>query len=385
MSPRTPFYRFVLILNLPANQPVLRDTADIERVILEDIPLLDVRAPIEYERGCIGDAENIPLLDNKQREMVGTEYADKGHDAALELGLRQATDEVKASRVRQWSQFTERNPEGYLYCFRGGLRSAITQQWLQEAGIEYPRIIGGYKAMRSYLLQQFERLAAEGNILVLASPTGCGKTNLICRLSQSVDIEGLAKHRGSAFGSLFVPQPSQINWENQVASEWLKVSRKSAQPVMFESESHLIGRISLPEFLQNALRAAPVVELVASTQDRIKQIRVDYIGTAMNTYRQTMTEDECYQQLETYISHSLSRIQRRLGGERHKRLSALVPTAVAELKAGSSTVSLDLIVKTLLHDYYDPLYAHKMIGREDQVVFKGSADEIVSWLRECPA
>lgn len=359
-----------------------RDTADIERIILEDIPLLDIRAPIEYERGRITDAVNVPLLDNEQREKIGTEYADNGQDAAIELGLELVTDELKEARIEQWRQFAESHPDGFLYCFRGGLRSQITQQWLKEAGIEYGKIIGGYKAVRSYLLAQFERLAKEGNILVLAAPTGCGKTDLICRLSQSVDIEGMAKHRGSAFGGMFVPQPTQINWENQVASEWLRVSSKSREPVMFESESHLIGRISLPVFLQDALRAAPVVELVTSTEDRIKQIREDYIGTAMSHYGKTYPESECYQQLESFISESLGRIQRRLGGERYQRLNSLVPQAVAELKAKSGTETLDQIVNTLLHDYYDPLYAHKMIGREDQIVFKGNADEIVSWLEE---
>lgn len=358
------------------------DTADIERIILEDIPLLDVRAPIEYERGYIADAVNVPLLDNKQREMIGTEYAEAGRNAAIELGLQHVTDEMKESRLQQWRQFAERNPDGFLYCFRGGMRSQIAQQWLQESGVAYPKVIGGYKAIRRYLLEQFERLAEEGNILVLAAPTGSGKTDLICRLDQSVDIEGLAKHRGSAFGGMFVPQPSQINWENQVASEWLRVSRKSTRPVMFESESHLIGRISLPVFLQDALRSAPVVELATSTEDRIRQIRQDYITTTMNHYRQTMPESECYQQLASFISDSLGRIQRRLGGERYQLLNALVPQAVAELEAETGTETMDQIVRTLLHDYYDPLYAHKMIGREDQIVFKGTAEEIASWVEK---
>jgi len=361
---------------------VQSDTADIERIVLEGTPLLDVRAPVEYERGCIGDAANLPLLDDQQRETIGTEYANNGQDAAIALALTHVTDEVKNGRVQQWSQFVKQNPQGYLYCFRGGLRSEITQQWLQEAGVNYPKVIGGYKAMRSYLLEQFERLAVQGNMLVLAAPTGCGKTDLICRLSQSVDIEGIAKHRGSAFGSLFVPQPSQINWENQVTSEWLRVSKKSDQPVMFESESHLIGRIALPSFLQDALRGAPVVELVVSTEDRIKQIRNDYVGTVMSVHRQTLPENECYQQLEAFICASLGKIQRRLGGERFQRLNALAPIAVAELQTGSTTEGIDEIVRTLLHDYYDPLYAHKMIGREGQVVFKGSADEITAWVEQ---
>lgn len=356
------------------------DTADIERIILDDIPLLDVRAPVEFTRGCIGEAVNAPLLDDQQREMIGTEYANKGQDAAIALGLEHVTDELKESKLKQWKQFFEQHPEGYLYCFRGGLRSKITQQWLREAGLNCPKVIGGYKAVRSYLLSQFERLAAEGNILVLSAPTGSGKTDLICRLNQSVDIEGLARHRGSAFGSMFVPQPTQINWENSVISAWLRAEKGGSKPVMFESESQLIGRIALPSFFQDALRAAPVVELVTSTEGRIRQIREDYIGTAMNTYRQELTEQESYRQLESFISHNLGRIQKRLGGERYQRLIAMVPDAVNELQTNNGTETMDSIVSTLLHDYYDPLYAHKMIGREEQIVFSGSADEIVEWV-----
>lgn len=357
-----------------------RDTAEIERIVLNNTPLLDVRAPVEFSRGSIGHAVNAPLLDDQQREMIGTEYAEHGQEAAIALGLEQVTDKVRENRLQQWKQFVDSHPDGYLYCFRGGLRSKIAQQWLQDAGISYPKVVGGYKAMRSYLLEQFERLAAERNILVVSAPTGSGKTELIRRLQQSVDIEGMAKHRGSAFGSLFVPQPSQINWENEVVSHWLRVSKQSSAPVMFESESHLIGKISLPDYLQTALRSAPVVELIASTNDRIKRIRDDYINTAMNTFRAEMTEEESYLRLESFISHNLSRIQRRLGGERYQRLSAIVPGAVEELQTGSGTDGIDEIVRTLLHDYYDPLYAHKMIGREKQIVFTGTTDEIVAWV-----
>jgi len=359
---------------------VRSDTADIERLILDNVPLLDVRAPVEFERGAVAGAVNVPLLDDKQRELIGKEYAENGQDAAIALGLENATDDVRQIRLDGWSDFVNTHPKGYLYCFRGGLRSKISQQWLNGIGKPYPRVIGGYKAIRSYLLQQFEQLAVAGNIVVLSAPTGSGKTDLICALSQSVDIEGFAKHRGSAFGSLFVDQPSQADWENKVTGEWLRRSRQSEKPVMFEAESQLIGRIALPSFFQDALRAAPVVELITSTDDRIRRIREDYINTAMAAFRADSDETESYEKLEEFISHNLSRIQKRLGGERYRKLNALVPDAVNQLRSGEKPEALNKIVKTLLHDYYDPLYAHKMIGRKEQVIFSGTADEIVEWV-----
>ena len=101
----------------------------------------------------------------------------------------------------------------------------------------------------------------------------------------------------------------------------------------------------------------------------------------MTAYRAQMSEQDSYLRLESFISHNLGRIQRRLGGERYQRLNALVPDAVNELQTGAGTDSMDEIVRTLLHDYYDPLYAHKMIGRENQLLFKGSADEIAAWVK----
>ena len=149
---------------------------------------------------------------------------------------------------------------------------------------------------------------------------------------------------------------------------------------MFESESHLIGRIALPQYLQDALRAAPVVELKTPLSDRIKNIRQDYIDTAMRHYQTTLSRQDSLVQLESFISDNLGRIQRRLGGELYQRLNALVPMVIEQIENDSGTEAVDEIVKTLLHDYYDPLYAHKMIGRESQVVFTGSAPEIVDWL-----
>lgn len=356
------------------------DTADIKRILTDKIPLLDIRAPVEFQRGSVDGAVNVPLLDDKQRELIGKEYAQKGQDAAIALGLENATDDIKEARLSDWSAFIRQHPEGYLYCFRGGMRSSITQQWINETGVQYPKVIGGYKAIRSYLLQRFEELSVAGNILVLSAPTGSGKTDLIRELSQSVDIEGLAKHRGSAFGGLFVDQPSQADWENAVAARWLRLVENSDKPVMFESESHLIGRIALPSFFQEALRGAPVVELITDTADRIARIREDYVNTAMCAFKSEHSETESYSRLESFISDSLGRIQRRLGGEKYKKLNALVPAAVNDLRTNSAPDTMNEIVLTLLHDYYDPLYAHKMIGREQQVVFSGTSEEIISWI-----
>jgi len=357
------------------------DTHTFTKIFTSSTPLLDVRAPVEFRGGAMPGAINIPLLDDKQREAIGVEYAEQGQDAAIELGLNTATEEIRQARLHAWREFTDQHPHGYLYCLRGGLRSKITQSWLQEAGVEYPRIEGGYKAMRGFLISEFERLSAAGNMIVISAPTGSGKTTLINRLQSSIDLEGIARHRGSAFGSLFVDQPAQATWENQVAVNWIKLEAESDAPVVFESESQLIGRVALPHYFQNALRSATVVELITGDEERIKNICHDYIGTTLEHYRNIGSEAQSLDGFEDFIRGCLQRIKKRLGGERFTRLDALLPLMTVELKENKPLEHTHEIVRTLLHEYYDPLYAHKMLGREGQVAFRGSADEITSWLQ----
>src|SRR5690606_21350444 len=139
---------------------------------------------------------NMPLLDDAQREQVGIRYKQQGPQAAIALGLELATPSLRAARLAQWREFYRQHPDGYLYCFRGGLRSQTTQQWLREAGIDYPRVLGGYKAMRGFLLGEFERSVRELPLLVLGGRTGSGKTAFLLQTPPFLDLEGLARHRG---------------------------------------------------------------------------------------------------------------------------------------------------------------------------------------------
>ena len=135
---------------------IRQDTENHQQLFLQDTPIMDVRAPVEFDKGAFPTSQNIPLLNDQQREAVGTCYKQKGQDAAISLGLELAIPEIREQRLTQWQQFITAHPEGYLYCFRGGLRSRTTQSWLKEQGIDYPLITGGYKAMRTYLLQQLD-------------------------------------------------------------------------------------------------------------------------------------------------------------------------------------------------------------------------------------
>ncbi len=340
---------------------------------------MDVRAPVEYARGTIPGAVNIPLLDDSQREQIGTEYAEHGQDAAIQLGLKSATDAIRQQRIGAWRAFAKENPNGYLYCFRGGLRSHITREWLADSGIDLPYVTGGYKAMRSWLISTLERLCLKGQLLVVSSTTGSGKTDLLHKWSHSVDLEGMANHRGSAFGGTFSAQPSQASWENEVTAHWYRLSLKSDRAVLFEAESHLIGKISLPVCLQEALANAPLLALETPYQQRVERIRKDYIQFALRHFKQT-DPDHAMQRLHDYAANNLARIQRRLGGDRYKRMMSLLSVALVEIADGGDSPALDEMIKTMLIDYYDPLYNHKIASRANRIVVTGNESELFHWL-----
>ena len=141
-----------VIQALPKNN---EDDDMIRRIFTDDLPLLDVRAEVEFAKGAFPNSVNIPLLDDEQRRLVGTCYKEEGPKAAFDLGVELITP-FKDQRIAAWKRFSEANPTGYLYCFRGGSRSQISQAGLKEAGVDYPLVDGGYKRMRQFLIDELE-------------------------------------------------------------------------------------------------------------------------------------------------------------------------------------------------------------------------------------
>ncbi|MGE3928439.1 MAG: tRNA 2-selenouridine(34) synthase MnmH, partial [Lautropia sp.] len=148
---------------------------DYRSLFLAVAPLLDVRAPVEFCKGAFPGAVNLPLLTDAERQKVGTAYKQQGQDAAVALGHRLVGGEVRAARVAAWAAFARANPSGLLYCFRGGMRSGLVCEWLRtDAGIHYPRVRGGYKAMRHFLMQTLEAALDECSFVLLSGLTGTG-------------------------------------------------------------------------------------------------------------------------------------------------------------------------------------------------------------------
>jgi tRNA 2-selenouridine synthase len=195
----------------------LPQSDDFRSIVLNETPLIDVRAPVEFAKGAFPHAVNLPLMDDEERRLVGITYKERGNAEAVKLGHTLVSGEVKAARIKAWNDFIDTHPDAKLYCFRGGQRSQISQEWIAQSGREIVRLKGGYKAFRNYLMEETERSITRFNPLVLGGRTGSGKTILLHQLENAIDLEGLANHRGSSFGRTLVPQPSQIDFENALA------------------------------------------------------------------------------------------------------------------------------------------------------------------------
>ncbi|SHF20046.1 tRNA 2-selenouridine synthase [Microbulbifer donghaiensis] len=354
-----------------------QNTADYRYLFLNDVPLMDARAPVEFARGAFPQAENLPLLDDRQRELVGTEYKRSGQQAAIDLGWRLATPEVRAERLAGWSDFVRRHPDGYLYCFRGGLRSRTTQQLLRAEGIDFPLVEGGYKAMRNFLLDELDKQCARLPLIVIAGHTGCGKTELVQQAARAVDLEAIARHRGSSFGRTGREQPAQIDFENRVSIDLLKLAQ-AAGTVFIEDESRLIGRCAVPPVLQQAMQGAPRVLVEESVEARAERIVRDYVNAALPRF--AGSERGPAEALGEELRNNLGKIQKRLGGLRYRQLDEQLQHANRELAASGSADAYIPLVMALLGEYYDGTYDYLMEKREGEIVFRGSFAEVADWL-----
>ena len=358
------------------------DTEHYRELFLNDVPMMDMRAPVEFKKGAFPCSENIPLLDDKQREAVGTCYKQKGQEAAIELGWQLATPDIREQRIAAWQDFIQRHPEGYLYCFRGGLRSRLSQQLVGEAGTAYPLIKGGYKAMRRFLIDELDHHCSTMPLTLVSGRTGSGKTLVIDHLSHAIDLEGLANHRGSAFGRRLQPQPSQIDFENSLSIAVMKQRAQHQLPLFAEDEGRMIGGVTLPMNFIGLMQKAPLAVLETPVAARIDIVMADYIIGAYPQYTAQFGEDEGAIKFSEQILGNLSRIRKRLGGERFTQLHTEFSDALDSLIKHNNSDGFRAGIELLLTDYYDPMYDYQQGQRQGRVVFRGDRGELQQWAEE---
>jgi tRNA 2-selenouridine synthase len=346
--------------------------------------LLDVRAPIEVERGAMPYSIFEPILTNEERHQVGICYKEKGQQAAIDLGYA-LTEPYLESRIVSWKKICEASPTA-VACWRGGLRSKLTTEFIGRSDVL--RIEGGYKALRNYVMGRLEPVVNKKQIVVLTGLTGSGKTELLrdqvsgfrgqkkpfdrnpkpeTRNLEILDLEAEAQHRGSAFGKLGT-QPSQATFENHLATKLLLSPHKT---ILLEDESKSIGRVWIPDVLFTAMCNAPIIVLDISLEERIQNIFEEYVKEATLSYGLEAIK----QKLET----NLLRLYQKLGWN---TTSACVDSLHRAEDNWLEPSAHCHWIKTLLTQYYDPLYKKSLLRYERPVLFQGSREECLGFIEK---
>ncbi|NJN27624.1 MAG: tRNA 2-selenouridine(34) synthase MnmH [Cyclobacteriaceae bacterium] len=269
------------------------------------VAIADVRSPGEFEEGHIPGAVNLPLFSDSERAQVGTIYKQKGKEKAIELGLEIVGPKMNllANKAKTLAVNSKLN----VHCWRGGMRSEKMAWLFDLVGIDTTILIGGYKAYRQQLLDDFQNL---DRLILLQGPTGSGKTKILHELEnlgeQIIDLEHHARHKGSAFGALGMEeQPNTARFQNTLYEDYLKLD--PSKRIWIESESITIGRVYLPQTLWDAMNRSPVIEI-----DLEKKLRTSNILAEYGHFDHEL------------LASSIQKIQSRFGGDRVKKALALL-------------------------------------------------------------
>lgn len=335
-----------------------------------ELSVIDVRSQGEYEKAHFGNTVNIPILSDAHRHEVGLTYKLEGSEAAKTLGHRLVSGDYKEGLIQQWCEAINSHPQepALIFCWRGGLRSRLAQDWVCQNGCEVIRVDSGYKGLRHEALNVLENPAP---FVILSGMTGSGKTRLIHKLRHYVDLEGIANHRGSAFGAQFgASQPQQATFENRLAQALYQV----ADNMVLEDESPNIGRCHLPDSLYNQMVTAPMVMIETTARLRAFEIYQEYIQTPLANGRPL-------QELEQSFAHNIERIRNKLGGLACDNIKNLLKEAfkVHAGNDGEIAAHLDWIERLLTH-YYDKQYLYSLSMKSRKTLFKGPWADCLDFL-----
>jgi tRNA 2-selenouridine synthase len=339
---------------------------DIEKFLKlsEECPVFDVRSPGEFLHAHIPNALALPLFTDEQRKIIGTAYKQQSRQVAVKKGLDFFSERMKLipdeaeELFKDWQETKgKENPrinanQILVHCWRGGMRSGAVAWLLDMYGFKVYTLKGGYKSFRNWALSQFEK---EYKINILGGYTGSGKTGVLQEMKQRgnrvIDLEGLANHKGSAFGSLGEkPQPAQEMFENLLAIELYKAtaaeekSKTNGEPhtkilsgdIWIEDESRHIGTVGIPNLFWSQMRKSPLYFLEIPFEERLHHI--------VSTYGVFN---------KTELMNSIIKIQKRVGGlEAKNAINFLMENNIKECFS-------------ILLQYYDKLYNNSLYKREN--------------------
>jgi tRNA 2-selenouridine synthase len=295
--------------------------------LADTIPVIDVRSPLEFLNGHIPEAINLPLFSDSEREAVGTIYKKSGRIPAILEGLKLTgpSMEMKLKKALKIAV----NGKLLVHCWRGGMRSDSMAWLFSQGDIEIMVLEGGYKSYRHAVL---DTLSEKRKMIVLGGMTGSSKTHILRALSkkqqQVIDLEGLANHKGSAFGSLGQPaQPTTEQFSNNLYNEWKKLN--ADKPFWVEDESRNIGTIFIPDGFYLNMQDTKVIVLIMDIKTRLPRLMKEY-----SVYPGEL------------LIASVLRISKRLGGDR-------TGEAISAIESGDIAKAIEISLT-----YYDKAYKY---------------------------
>ncbi len=319
--------------------------------------LIDIRSPSEYKSETIPDAINIPIFDDKERELIGTIYKHESIEKAKKIGM-----EIGSSRLPEiYEKVSELDKQYHnliFFCARGGFRSSSLVSLFKSIGINAIKLDGGYKGYRKYINEHLPTEVEKIQFVVLYGNTGIGKTALLKSLKNEgmdiLDLEGCANHRGSILGSVGLGEQNTQKMFESLVYESLK--NRKTNLVFVEGESKRIGKDVIPNYLYNAMNSGINIKIEASMETRVNNLFREYVHD---------TDNE--------LIFSLDNLRKYLGDKNIDKYIELIN------KHEYKQVIEELIVK-----YYDPLYEYK--NRDYSKVFYNddaytTTHEIIKWTK----
>lgn len=302
------------------------------------VPIVDVRSPGEFKHGHIPGSFNIPLFNDDERAEVGIKFNREGREKAIIKGL----DLIGSSMSKKLSDALTlaRDKKLLVHCWRGGMRSESIAWLFSLGGIEVEILDGGYKSYRNFVIT---KLSENRRMIVLGGLTGSGKTEILKYLASArnkvIDLEGLANHKGSAFGALGQElQPSSEYYSNLLFNELTKFT--GSEIVWVEDESLSIGTVFIPEQFYSQMQQAPLIAVLIDIKTRIPRLSAEY---------STFPKSD--------LIASIQKISKRLGGDNTRE-------AILAIERDDFEQAIEITLK-----YYDKAYMYGLEKNSGRKVY----------------